>query len=710
MVESVYASAMRAGHVAAWAGQWRDAAGQYRQAVEADPSDIGARSGLASALTHTGALDEAVTILEGLAAEQPDDTALIPRLADALTRLGRLDRATAAYIRIARARHADGDSGRTRGAFERVFAIAGHRATEMSAIAHEADALGYFDLAQRARNAADLAGVAGTTPSADVAVRRAAADGPSTYRALARAIVAGGVSTRPGAGSAVHPMSLDEALMALSHAPSDTWAATEILRHGPATPVTLMRLCATAASAEARGDAACAIETLAAHRARNRNNGDRAIAEWHADMLLASGERIGAAAEYCDLADQCLAELDLAEAILHATSGAKAAPGDSDIIARSCCALAAAGEHAMAVQIADRAARLSPTSPSLIALLARAEAIAGDESAAFAALDRLRALDRRPNRSTLELWPGTVNPSPLAELVEASGRPDDDLTAITRLTALCANGGEIGQRAGIELARRALANRDGVPEAARALTIALDARTWAEGWLGTELIEAVQAVADAANDPAARVAVTRARFERDASVAGSGAAFARALADHLGGTIAAQEVASLADASRARGDLARAAQLFDAALSIGAASASVALRAADCAEERGEPGQARTILRQALEQASAPNDVAAIARRLGSIEAGPARVAALRRAVAASPADVESHRALARALTAVGQANLAAMELVELGSILFERGDREGALRAIGDAAALDPWNPGIGALRQAIVTLQPRE
>src|SRR5437870_444583 len=92
---------MREGHVHAWAGRWREATSAYRRALEALPGDTTARSSLASALANSGAPGEALALVEALAAERPDDSAVALRLADLRQRAGRMDLADEAYLRVA---------------------------------------------------------------------------------------------------------------------------------------------------------------------------------------------------------------------------------------------------------------------------------------------------------------------------------------------------------------------------------------------------------------------------------------------------------------------------------------------------------------------------------------------------------------------------------------------------------------------------------
>src|SRR5437870_6667731 len=92
---------MRDGHVHAWAGRWREAAGSYRRALEALPGDLTARSSLAAAYANGGAPAEALELLEALGAEQPNDSAVVLRLAELRQRAGRQDLADEAYLRVA---------------------------------------------------------------------------------------------------------------------------------------------------------------------------------------------------------------------------------------------------------------------------------------------------------------------------------------------------------------------------------------------------------------------------------------------------------------------------------------------------------------------------------------------------------------------------------------------------------------------------------
>ena len=91
---------------------------------------------------------------------------------------------------------------------------------------------------------------------------------------------------------------------------------------------------------------------------------------------------------------------------------------------------------------------------------------------------------------------------------------------------------------------------------------------------------------------------------------------------------------------------------------------------------------------------------------LGAADFSPwaARIDVLRRAVEVAPDDPEPRRRLVGALVTGGQAVQAAAEAAALAELLQLAGDRAGALAAIEQARRLDPWNPGLQALREALV------
>jgi hypothetical protein len=61
-----------------------------------------------------------------------------------------------------------------------------------------------------------------------------------------------------------------------------------------------------------------------------------------------------------------------------------------------------------------------------------------------------------------------------------------------------------------------------------------------------------------------------------------------------------------------------------------------------------------------------------------------------------------------QALVSVGQVALAVAETVSLSELLLGQGDRQGALAAVEQARRLDPWNPGLQALRDALAPPEP--
>lgn len=83
-------------------GDFTAAEAAYRRLLEQDPADLDARMTLGVVLRRLGRLDEAISLLEGVAKAAPDDFRAFANLGLALQTAKRLDDAVAAYRRAYR--------------------------------------------------------------------------------------------------------------------------------------------------------------------------------------------------------------------------------------------------------------------------------------------------------------------------------------------------------------------------------------------------------------------------------------------------------------------------------------------------------------------------------------------------------------------------------------------------------------------------------
>jgi tetratricopeptide (TPR) repeat protein len=164
---------------------------------------------------------------------------------------------------------------------------------------------------------------------------------------------------------------------------------------------------------------------------------------------------------------------------------------------------------------------------------------------------------------------------------------------------------------------------------------------------------------------------------------------------------AASELSRLAALEESHANPEAAASLYSAAIGLSPSDPAIIQRSADLARRRGDREEARRLLLQ-LADLDSDHRLAALLAAADLSPWGP-RVDVLRRAIEAAPADPEPRRRLVGALVNGGQAVQAAAEAAALAELLQQAGDRAGALAAIEHARRLDPWNPGLQALREAL-------
>ncbi|MBI5035417.1 MAG: tetratricopeptide repeat protein [Chloroflexi bacterium] len=79
--KSIYNDAIKKGHNAAWDGQWKKAADEYRRALAEFPNDHNVRAGLAQALEELGQLESALHEFTNIVKAQPNDPVPMMRIA-----------------------------------------------------------------------------------------------------------------------------------------------------------------------------------------------------------------------------------------------------------------------------------------------------------------------------------------------------------------------------------------------------------------------------------------------------------------------------------------------------------------------------------------------------------------------------------------------------------------------------------------------------
>lgn len=98
---AIFNDAIKKGHNAAWDGQWKQAAAEYRRALAEFPTDLNVRGNLAQALEELGQLESALKECQAIAKAQPRDPLVWVRVARVQEKLRRNSEASATYLAIA---------------------------------------------------------------------------------------------------------------------------------------------------------------------------------------------------------------------------------------------------------------------------------------------------------------------------------------------------------------------------------------------------------------------------------------------------------------------------------------------------------------------------------------------------------------------------------------------------------------------------------
>jgi tetratricopeptide (TPR) repeat protein len=706
----VYGQAMREGHAAAWAARWREAVDHYRRAAEAIPTDVTARTSLAAALVHAGQPHDALALFEQLVVERPEDTAVLLRVAELRQRVGRVDDADRAYLEVAAKYLAAGQREKAVGVWRRLIHSSGHRGETMSAVAAAALGAGVDDVGEEARRAAAAAAprpnAAAGAPMA--AVAPAADDWVAQLGARLRE-----VGVRPTwkpleqigdayVSAAAPHTTIDDALAAVAATPADAEASrrlgTALLAAGQ-TEAARRQLADLADLAELNGDMSLAA-SVAAQLLLIADDSlpiHRRIAR-----LALLGEAVDVAADaHLAMSDELARRGDRAAALNEARRAAAVAPVSADLQARAADRLAALNALPESDEARRRAFQLAPRNTRHVARYLASAARRGAVEELLLAEESLRQLEPDPAlaRALVEAELGDPSPTVLLGrgfLLAWVGAAEAD-EPLRRAADTPAPVGPVAARV---FAERALAE-DRADEAAEVL------RRWVQPTQDPEgldesarLAGLALTAADRAGDDAlalASLAVLVACSPEDGTL---GSLYAERLASADRPIEAARELARLAGLAQARGDLDATAALLESAALLDASTSSYALTAADLARDRGDRDQARRLYLQAADVPGAP-----LSALLGAADTSPAstRVDLLRRAITLAPEDPEPRRRLVTALVASGQASLAAGEAAQVAQLLLAGGDREGAGRALEEARRLDPWNPAIATLREAL-------
>jgi hypothetical protein len=722
-----YGQAMREGHAAAWSARWRDAVGHYRQALAAIPHDATARTSLAAALVHGGQPHDALGLYEELALERSDDTALMLRVAELRQRVGRVDDADRAYLEVAEKYLAAGQHEKAVGVWRRLVQTSGHRAETMSAVARAALGAGVGDVGEEARRAAAAAAPAPAARAEPAAVL--ATDAGDWVGRLAAQLREAGVPVRwdapvlpalelPGsppaarAGGQGGAAALDEALSRVAATPADAAAGRQLgsaLLATGAAEAGRRQLADLADLAELSGDVGLAAEASAELLA----TADDTLPLYRRIARLAIlGEAVEAAAgAHMAMSDELARRGDAAAALVEARRARAVAPVSAETQATVADRLAALGAPDEADEARRRAFQLAPREARHVARYMASSARRGQieemllASASLAELEPEAALASGLARAEIG---GSAPAELLARglLLAWAGLPDAD-DALRRAADAAA---PVGPAAAAAFAERALAT-DRPAEAAAAL------RRWVHAEQPIDSLEDraqlagfALTAAERSGDESLALASLAVLVECSPEDGTLGSLYAEHLAAAGRPVDAARELARIAGIARRRGDLDATAALLESAATLDPASAEHALAAAALARERGDREQARRLYLAAADAAGAPggdaeSQGAAVAALLAAADfsAGSARVEIFRRAIALSSTDPEPRRRLVQALVASGQVGLAGGEAAQLAELLLGQGDREGAGAALEEARRLDPWNPALAALREAL-------
>jgi tetratricopeptide (TPR) repeat protein len=705
-----YGQAMRDGHAAAWSGRWREAVGHYRRALGALPDDVTARSSLAAALVHAGQPHEALELFEEVARERPGDSTVLLRVAELRHRVGRADEGDQAYLDVARLYTEAGQPEKAVGVWRRLLHLSSHRAETMSRLAAAALEAGVEDVAQEASQRAAAAPTTAAAAAAPAPVEGAPTPEDGEWVAdLAGRLGAAGLRQARWETQAAPAepagsdgwLRLDEAVGRVAAAPNDLAAARELGRAliavGRVAEGT-RQLSDVADVAELDGDLALAAAVIGDLLPR----ADDRVRLWRRLARLALlGERVETAAEAnLAIADELAGRGQEAQAVAEARRARAVAPLSAELQAQAADRLARLGATADADDARRRAFQLAPREPRHVARYAAAAARRGALEELEIALGALSELEPDPAlasaiardelrddgptvhlaRGQLLAWVG--DPAADAELRRAAGAPPP-----------------VGPRAAMLFAERAVA-------AGRATDVVEVLRPWVgradEVDDGAARIAGLAlSAADEVGDAELALASLTALVRSDPDDVTLGGLYAERLAAAGQPRQAALELARLAELERGRGDAETAVALFDAAASLDPAEPRHALSGAELARERGRNEPARRLY---LRAADAGGEGAATALLAAAeLSPPPARADLLRRAIAAAPERAEPRRRLVQVLVATGQAAIASAEAIALSELLLSQGDRAGALEAVEQARRLDPWNPGLQALRDAL-------
>jgi tetratricopeptide (TPR) repeat protein len=708
-----YGQAMREGHTAAWAGRWREAVGHYRRALTALPEDVTARSSLAAALVHAGQPHDALALFEELARERPGDSTVLLRVAELRHRVGRIDDADQTYLDVARLYVEAGQAEKAVGVWRRLLHLSAHRSATMARVAAAALEAGAQDIGQEASQraaAATTAAAAGAVVAAPAEVGAPPPEDGEWVADLAGRLGAAGLrqarwetpepAVEPGAevGPSVR---LDEAVRRVAAAPSDLGAARELGRSliavGRLTEGT-RQLADVAAAAELEGDLALASAVIGEllPQAEDRIRLWRRLAR-----LALLGEQVETAAgAHLAIADELAAREQRAEAVGEARRARAVAPLSAEVQAQAADRLARLGAPGDADDARRRAFQLAPREARHVVRYAAAAARRGALEELEIALEALGELEPdAPLASAIvadELRDGapTVRFA-RGQLLGWVGDP----TADEELRRAATAPPPVGPRAATVYAERAVAagRAADVVDALRAWIARLDEVDDGAARIAGLALSAADEVGDAELALASLAFLVRQEPE-DVTV---GSLYAERLVAAGRPGEAAAELARLAELARGRDDADTALALLEAAGTLDPAEPRHALTAAELARQRGRNEQARRLYLRAADAGG--EGAAAALLSAAELSPPPARVELLRRAIGAAPEQAEPRRRLVQALISAGQAALAAAEAVSLSELLLGQGDRQGALAAVEQARRLDPWNPGLQALRDAL-------
>ncbi|HEY3079503.1 MAG TPA: tetratricopeptide repeat protein [Chloroflexota bacterium] len=712
-----YGQAMREGHAAAWGGRWRDAVGYYRRALAALPEDVTARSSLAAALVHAGQPNEALELFEELARERPGDSTVLLRVAELRHRVGRIDDADQAYLSVAGLYVGAGQNEKAVGVWRRLLHLSSHRPTTMARVAVAALEVGAQDVGeeagQHAAAAAATAEAAGAVAAAPVEEAPRGEDGEWVADLAARLGAAGLRRARWEAPAHGHDAAedgawvrLDDAVWRVATAPNDLGAARELGRSllvvGRVAEGS-RQLADAADAAELEGDLALAAAVIGdlLPRAEDRVRMFRRLAR-----LALLGEQVETAAgAHLSIADELVARGQGGDAVAETRRARAIAPLSAQVQAEAADRLGRLGASGDADDARRRAFQLAPRVARHVVRYAAAAARRGAFEELEIALEALAELGPDAPLAGRVVTDELTDGPPTVAL--ARGRLlawIGDPAADEELRRAAVAPPPVGPRAATVFAERAVA-------AGRLADVVDALRPWIgrlnETEDGGERIAGLAlSAADAVGDAELALASLAFLVGREPGDTTLGSLYAERLAAAGRPREAALELARIAELELARDEGDTAVALLEAAAALDPDDSRHALRAADLARGRGRNEQARRLYLRAAD-AGGPGAAAALLAA-AELSPPPARTELFRRAISAAPDEAEPRRRLVQALVSVGQVALAVAETVSLSELLLGQGDREGALAAVEQARRLDPWNPGLQALRDALAPSEP--